>query len=275
MRIPNIVNCIGYFVLVSGEMTTGNGPFSSDYNNAGKSVSSRRLASFDNAVSEYISTPQLELEWERIKETRIIDENEWKNYKQVGDTVLHIDLHTECDVCLIAPLSANTMAKWCNGISDNLVTSILRVGFGQKRKVVIIAPAMNSNMWMNPITHEQLSIIRNRHGGRQSPYFSIVPPQRKKLACGVTGIGAMADPSTIALHVQRALYSSAQHHIDDNDAYLDPHPDSSEEQDHNTAAFGEEGKTRTLAILRDLLFFAVLLVVLTKIHECIALYAKK
>lgn len=54
------------------------------------------------------------------------DEDEWRGWKQVGDPVVHIELRRWADVFVIAPLSANTLAKLANGLCDNLVTCVAR-----------------------------------------------------------------------------------------------------------------------------------------------------
>ena len=89
-----------------------------------------------------------------------LDEDEWQ-WEHIGDTVLHIHLKDWADVLVIAPLSANTLAKMTHGICDNLLTSIYRAW--PMNKPVIVAPAMNTDMWENPITAEQLEVLDNRH----------------------------------------------------------------------------------------------------------------
>lgn len=113
------------------------------------------------------------------------DQNEWDSYASQA-TVLHIDLMKRADVLVIAPLTANTLAKLANGLADNLVTCIARawpIG-----KPIVLAPAMNTHMWENPVTAEHLGRLRARYGGS----LTIVEPQAKVLFCGDSGIGAMA-----------------------------------------------------------------------------------
>lgn len=108
---------------------------------------------------------------------------EWHLYHK-DKIVLHIELVKKYDALVIAPLSANTLAKIANGICDNLVTCVARAW--DFNKPFIVAPAMNTNMWNHPITKEHVDKITS-WGVR------VVPPVEKTLFCGDTGIGAMAN----------------------------------------------------------------------------------
>ena len=105
-------------------------------------------------------------------------EEEWNDYKSLSDSVLHIDLRNWADICLIAPLSAHTLAKIANGLCDDLLTCCIRAwDFGQRkqlngdessgRKTVILAPAMNTAMWDHPLTKTQLETIQQFSGGKR------------------------------------------------------------------------------------------------------------
>lgn len=110
------------------------------------------------------------------------DAEEWNTY-QSSKKVLHIDLSKWADVFIIAPLSANTLAKLANGICDNLLTCVARAW--DFNKPFIVAPSMNTRMYEHPVTKEHLDKI-------SSWGINIVPPIEKTLFCGDTGIGAMA-----------------------------------------------------------------------------------
>lgn len=107
-----------------------------------------------------------------------------------GDSVLHIELRKWADLLLIAPLSANTMAKLAHGITDNLLTSVARAW--DRNRPMVLAPAMNTHMWTHPATAEHIATLI-----RWYDRLSIVDPVAKTLACGDTGIGAMADISDV------------------------------------------------------------------------------
>ncbi|KAG5472373.1 hypothetical protein LSCM1_03772 [Leishmania martiniquensis] len=85
----------------------------------------------------------------------ITDEQEWSEWQAMNDAVVHIELRRWADLVVIAPLNANTLAKVATGLCDNLVSSVMRA-WEVKQKPVILCPAMNSAMWMHPITAKQL-----------------------------------------------------------------------------------------------------------------------
>lgn len=123
------------------------------------------------------------------------DDDEWSTWKKIGDEVLHIELRKWADIMVIAPLSANTLAKIAGGLCDNLLTCIVRAW--DYSKPLFVAPAMNTFMWNNPFTSRHLETI-NLLG------ISLVPPITKRLACGDYGNGAMAEPSVIDSTVRLA-----------------------------------------------------------------------
>lgn len=115
------------------------------------------------------------------------DDLEWcpADHWQKGDPVLHIDLRAWADMLVIAPLTANTLAKIANGQADNLLTSIVRAW--QVGKPMFVAPAMNTSMWNNPFTKRHLDTLWEVYRAQ------VIQPQSKVLACGDEGVGAMAD----------------------------------------------------------------------------------
>ncbi|XP_075221271.1 phosphopantothenoylcysteine decarboxylase [Lycorma delicatula] len=125
-----------------------------------------------------------------------IDENEWEMWNKRGDPVLHIELSKWADVILIAPLDANTLAKIATGICDNLLTCTIRAW--DITKPLIFCPAMNTKMWNHPITKVQISTLLS-WGYKEVKCIS------KTLMCGDTGIGAMAEISTIGNFVIKEL----------------------------------------------------------------------
>lgn len=124
------------------------------------------------------------------------DDDEWQGWKKIGDSVLHIELRRWADLLLIAPLSANTLAKCANGMCDNLLTCVVRAW--DFDKPFLIAPAMNSFMWNSLFTARHLEVMEDL--GAQ-----LVSPIVKKLACGDVGNGAMAEPASIEAAVRHTI----------------------------------------------------------------------
>lgn len=104
----------------------------------------------------------------------------------------HISLAEWADLAVVAPATANTLAKMRQGIADNLLTSLLLA----TRAKIFVAPAMNEGMWLNPATQENISVLRSRG-------VMVVNPADGDLACGVKGTGRMAEPQVIFDEVNR------------------------------------------------------------------------
>src|SRR4029079_16580877 len=102
-----------------------------------------------------------------------------------GAPVLHIELRRWADLLLVAPLDANTLAKFALGLADNCLTCVYRAW--DRPKPIVLAPAMNTLMWDDPATGRHLAQVKEDMG----PRVTIVPPQVKPLACDDIGIGAM------------------------------------------------------------------------------------
>ena len=99
----------------------------------------------------------------------------------------HIAIAQEIDSLVIAPCTANTLAKLANGLADDLISTV----YLATQAPVFIAPAMNVNMWNHPATQANLETLEAR--GAQ-----IIAPESGYLACGMTGGGRLADLETIA-----------------------------------------------------------------------------
>jgi len=120
----------------------------------------------------------------------IDDDDEWA-WSKIGDPVLHIELRKWADIILVAPASADLLAKASSGISDSLLLSVLRAwDFKTHNKPCILCPAMNTLMWEHPSTRE--SIDKLEKWG-----WVTVGPATKKLACNDTGKGALEDVDNI------------------------------------------------------------------------------
>ena len=114
------------------------------------------------------------------------------------ENIQHISLSQWADLCVIAPASANTLSKIAYGICDNLLTTV--VSALDKNTKVLLIPAMNENMWKNPIIAEnvkKLSAIGEQSGGKEIKKYLVVPPRKGELACGVYGEGRMPEAKDI------------------------------------------------------------------------------
>jgi len=111
----------------------------------------------------------------------------------------HIDLAKWCDVMLIAPASANTIAKVAHGYADNLLT-ILALAC---RKPVVLAPTMDADMFVNETTQRNISTLYERG-------FEIIPPDEGEHASGLTGPGRLPEVETLVLALSKTLSGGLQ-----------------------------------------------------------------
>ncbi len=118
-----------------------------------------------------------------------VEEFDVKNWKPE-----HISFSDWADIMLIAPATANTIGKIANGLADNLLTSIA-CAFSKK---IIIAPAMNCNMWNNEAVQNNLKILKRRG-------VEIIEPERGFLACGYNGKGRLCSLEKIYNAVSDAV----------------------------------------------------------------------
>src|SRR5918997_5743244 len=115
------------------------------------------------------------------------------------DPISHLELVRRCDAYVIAPASANTIAKLANGMADNLLTSAALACTAP----LVVAPAMNNHMFEHPATRANLETLERRGA-------VIVPPGTGELASkGEWGVGRLAEPPEILAAVERALGGAA------------------------------------------------------------------
>lgn len=110
--------------------------------------------------------------------------------------IQHIDLGKEADLFLVAPASANTIAKLAHGFADTIVTSTALALPSEVKK--FLAPAMNTKMLDHPATQNNLETLKS-YG------YQIIPPREALLACGDQGSGALASIETILTIIQESL----------------------------------------------------------------------
>ena len=106
----------------------------------------------------------------------------------------HISIATAADVLLVAPATANTIAKLAHGIADNMLTTTALACKCHK----IIVPAMNTAMYENQVTQDNIETLK-RYG------WEVIEPIGGRLACGAVGLGKMPEPSTMFQYLEREL----------------------------------------------------------------------
>src|SRR4051812_43676249 len=155
----------------------------------------------------------------------VLDADEWPGRADGGrddrgDSVMHIELRKWADILAVAPLDANTLAKLAVGLCDNCLTCVWRAW--DTARPVVLAPAMNTLMWQHPFTRRHLrSLAADAGAGHipahlpddaliqqindRSPTLRVIGPITKALACGDTGVGAMAEVPEVVAAIQTML----------------------------------------------------------------------
>ncbi len=108
----------------------------------------------------------------------------------------HIAVAQRTDLLLVAPATADILAKFARGIADDFLTTLYLASTAP----VVVAPAMNVNMWNHPATQENVEMLRARG-------VKIVDPDEGYLACGMTGAGRLAGQAAIVAAVHEALHA--------------------------------------------------------------------
>jgi phosphopantothenoylcysteine decarboxylase len=155
----------------------------------------------------------------------IVDEDEWpgrddgQRYHR-GDAVRHVELRRWADLLVVAPLDANTLAKFAVGLCDNCLTCVWRAW--DPARPVVLVPAMNTLMWEHPLTLRHMRQVAETVVDQplpklddaealiewinaNAPRLHLVPPISKRLACGDVGPGAMAEVDPIVAAVTACL----------------------------------------------------------------------
>lgn len=109
----------------------------------------------------------------------------------------HIGLARWCDLCIIAPATANILAKAATGICDDLVSTVL-CAIPQVTPV-LFAPAMNADMWANPVTQRNVQTVEDLLG------WHPIGPEEGWQACRTLGVGRMSEPDAIVTAAQALI----------------------------------------------------------------------
>ena len=108
--------------------------------------------------------------------------------------VEHVSIAKKADVVMLAPASANVIGKIAHGIADDMLTTTIMAC----KCHVFVAPAMNTNMYTNPILQDNLDVLR-KYG------YEVIEPASGYLACGDTGAGKMPEPEYLLSHIIREI----------------------------------------------------------------------
>ncbi|CAK7224698.1 hypothetical protein SBRCBS47491_005638 [Sporothrix bragantina] len=155
------------------------------------------------------------------------DADEWNPRWTRGAPILHIELRRWAQLLVVAPLSANVLAKITNGLCDSLLTSVIRAWDTDPvmGKRILVAPSMNTAMWNHPLTARQLATLRDDWGVQTTAadegsdgaeenrgwYEVLLPKTTKSLACGDVGQGAMMEWRDIVEVIRERLNLSAEY----------------------------------------------------------------
>ena len=126
------------------------------------------------------------------------DDDEWADPWIRQSKILHIELRRWSHLLVIAPMSANLLAKVTGGLCDDLLTNVIRAW--DVKRTIIAAPAMNQMMWQHPVTAKQVKIL-----AEEWDWFELLLPQVKELACGDVGQGAMRDWLEVVAVIEKRL----------------------------------------------------------------------
>jgi len=110
-----------------------------------------------------------------------------------GYEVSHINLAEWADIVVVAPATANIIAKIANGVCDDLLSTTLCVCWA---KPALLAPAMNDKMWNNPAVQRNVKTVKEIG-------FQLVGPEKGRLASGAEGVGRMSEPQDILERIEK------------------------------------------------------------------------
>lgn len=203
IKIPNILSALAKYENLSIRLLLSNSAAEFLRGQADEQPTLEQIAKIKNLDAIYRNADEWQKPWVR------------------GDSILHIELRRWADMMVIAPLSANSLAKLALGMSHDLVSSVARAwdttglidglregvrlasaGGDSARKVIMVAPAMNTAMWNHPVTKRHLDLLSNDWGADSRGWFEVLQPIDKGLACGDTGGGAMKEWKEIVAAIE-------------------------------------------------------------------------
>ena len=131
------------------------------------------------------------LTFEQLTGNRVMVDTFDRNFVHQGE---HISLAQRTDLVIVAPATANVCAKLAHGLADDMLTTTVLACKCPK----LIAPAMNTNMYENPVTQDNLELLR-RYG------WQVIAPASGRLACGAVGAGKLPEPEELVQYILRQI----------------------------------------------------------------------
>ncbi len=151
----------------------------------------KRRAGVEVVMTEHATRFIAPLTFEQLTGRRCVVDTFDRNFPH---QVEHIALADRADLVLIAPATANVCAKLAHGLADDMLTTTVLACACPK----LIAPAMNTKMFENPVTQDNLDILR-RYG------WEVIAPASGRLACGAVGAGKLPEPEQLLQHILRQI----------------------------------------------------------------------
>ncbi len=125
---------------------------------------------------------------------KIIQGNFYTDSSEKKNKMLHIELSRKCDLIIVCPATANTIAKFANGLADNLASTTL---LASDKKIILI-PAMNKEMWNNKINQKNIKILFDTG-------IEFIGPKFGRMFCGERGVGRLADTKLIIKNIMQYI----------------------------------------------------------------------
>ena len=148
-------------------------------------------ASVEVVMTDHATKFIAPLTFEQLTGNRVMVDTFDRNFVH---QVEHIALAERTDLVIIAPATANVCAKLAHGLADDMLTTTVLACRCPK----LVAPAMNTNMFENQVTQDNLDILR-RYG------WEVIAPASGRLACGAVGAGKLPEPEVLLQHILRAI----------------------------------------------------------------------
>lgn len=155
-----------------------------------------RCASVDCILTKHAAKLIKPLTFQAVT-SRPVHTSMWKPIASSEFKIEHINLAESADIVVVAPATANIIAKMANGICDDLASTTL---CGAWEKPILVAPAMNSNMYANPAVQKNIETLKRMN-------VTMIGPETGRLACGTTGPGRMTEPGDIIVAIEKMSIS--------------------------------------------------------------------